>query len=184
MNLLHNLIKQILSHQKFAVFGSDSKNFNTEVQHQFDIFAAGIQVVHFFAIFDRFRDQSLQFQHAFFNYWLLYSFNCSLRRKFGNLWPDIVSWFPSHFLVLKLLKQLHSQPICPSNRVFLILFRCVINVGARKGWVVVLYPKAKEFYVSWSEGFFSLFDDSMMDSKHIFKKLFYYFFINYFGALK
>ena len=59
---LHDLGKQILGHQEFTVFRFDCKNFNAEVQNVSNIFAACVQISHFFAKFDGFGDLSLKFQ--------------------------------------------------------------------------------------------------------------------------
>ena len=59
---LHDLVKQILSHQEFAIFSFDSHNFNAKVHGVFNIIAARVQIADFFAFFYGFRDLSLKFQ--------------------------------------------------------------------------------------------------------------------------
>ena len=61
-DMLHDLVKQFFRHQEFTVFRFDCKNFNAEVQNVSNIFAACVQISHFFAKFDGFRDLSLKFQ--------------------------------------------------------------------------------------------------------------------------
>ena len=68
---LHDLVKQFFRHQEFTVFRFDSKNLNAEVQNVSNIFAARIQIAHFFAKFDGFRDLSLKFQLTLFEQRLL-----------------------------------------------------------------------------------------------------------------
>ena len=68
---LHDLVKQFFRHQEFTVFRFDSKNFNAEVQNVSNIFAARVQISHFFAKFDGFRDLSLKFQLTLFEQRLL-----------------------------------------------------------------------------------------------------------------
>ena len=58
---LHDLVKQIPIHKKFAIFSFDSRNFNAEVQNVSNIFAARGQITNFFAFFYGFGDLSLKF---------------------------------------------------------------------------------------------------------------------------
>ena len=58
---LHDLFKQFLRHQEFAVFRFDSQSFNAEVQNVSNIFAARGQFTNFFTFFDGLWDLSLEF---------------------------------------------------------------------------------------------------------------------------
>ena len=58
---LHDLVKQFLRHQEFAVFSFDPHSFNAEVQNLSNIFTARFQIANFFAFFDGFWDLSLKF---------------------------------------------------------------------------------------------------------------------------
>ena len=167
MDLLHDLIKQIFSHQKVTIFRFDSQNFDAEVQHLFNIFAACIQIVHFFAFFDCFRDLSCNLQLTLLEYRLLGSL--PLFSEYFALWIHIVSSCPCYFSILKLLKQLCSQlhHFCIGD--LFVLFLRIINAGARKGWVITLNSKAKEFYLARSKWSFSLFDETMLHLEHCFE---------------